>query len=50
MLRAPKGADTYNLVGNLFADPEDRGRLDKAWKALRKTIELGEYKVAPSYR
>ncbi len=44
LLRAPKGADTYNLVGNFLPDPKDPGRVDKAWKALTKTIASDEYK------
>ncbi len=45
-----KGTDAYNLVGSFLPDPKDPGRLDKAWKALAKTIESGEYKTPQSFR
>jgi hypothetical protein len=44
LLRAPIGADTYSLVGNVLPDPNDPERVEKAWKALSKIIESGEYK------
>lgn len=44
LLRPAKEAGTYNVVGNFFADINNPGRLDHAWKAIKRIANSGEYK------
>jgi len=44
LLRTAKEPGTYNVVGNFFADINNPGRLDHAWKAIKRIADSGEYK------
>jgi hypothetical protein len=44
LLRPAEEANTYNVVGNFFADPERPEHLDHAWKTIKRIVDSGEYK------
>ncbi len=44
LLRPGEEANTYNVVGNFFADTKNSGHLDHAWKAIKRIVDSGEYK------
>jgi len=44
LLRPAAEANTYTVVGNFLADTESPGHLDRAWKAIKRIVDSGEYK------
>jgi hypothetical protein len=46
LLRPAQEAETYDVVGNFFADTERPGHLDRAWKTIKRIVDSGKYKGA----